>query len=124
MTKVAWIGMMWRGVGFLNRSQQRQQRQPDWSSLLPLLAPVQFWTRLCRSIDLGAPALELGQRKPVPILEDATGAARAGRDRTYVVAVLETQYASFHPTSMPALPEANDSPRQLEGPKETQSESA
>src|SRR5436190_18184440 len=62
----------------------------------------------------------LGGPKPVPILEDAAAPGPAGRERTYVVAVLEAQYQTMHPqqvaaTQLPAPPAAPE-PRQLEGP--------
>lgn len=57
--------------------------------------------------------------KPVPILEDAGAPGPAGRNATYIVAVLEAQHQAFNPQEItpPALPPmAERETRQLEGP--------
>lgn len=49
-----------------------------------------------------------GNRKAVPVLEDVAAAGPAGRERTYVVAVLEAQYQSLGPRD--AAPSALPAP--------------
>jgi hypothetical protein len=63
----------------------------------------------------------LGTPQPPRLIEDATPAGPAGRERKYFVALVEAQYESMNARRVveasPALPEPRErEPRQIEGP--------